>query len=183
MAVPRRPPRIEHGGVVTDEQAALAATLGVAIVTQPGFMPELGVQMQESMGPKRTPLIHRHKGLLKAGVMVAGSSDRPVATGRPLSIIQSMVDRLAGDGSVVGPEERVSVRDAFWTYTVGSAQTTGMADRKGMLKPGFLGDVVVLSGDPLHGTVESIAGLEVLHSVVGGQVTLNNGKTQSLHTR
>ena len=177
------PHRIEHGGVVTDEQAALAATLGVAIVTQPGFMPELGVQMQESMGPKRTPLIHRHKGLLKAGVMVAGSSDRPVATGRPLSIIQSMVDRLAGDGSVVGPEERVSVRDAFRTYTVGSAQTTGMADRKGMLKPGFLGDVVVLSGDPLHGTVESIAGLEVLHSVVGGQVTLNSGKTQSLHTR
>lgn len=176
------PHRIEHGGVVTDEQAVLAARLGVAIVTQPGFMPELGVQMQESMGPKRTPLIHRHQGLLNAGVMVAGSSDRPVATGRPLSIIQSMVDRLAADGSVVGPEERVSVRDAFWTYTVGSAQTTGMADRKGMLKPGFLGDVVVLSGDPLHGSVESIAELDVVHTVVGGGVTLKNGETQSLHT-
>lgn len=46
-----------------------------------------------------------------------------------------------------------------------------------MLKPGFLGDVVVLSGDPLYGTVESIAQLEVLHTVVGGEVTLKNGKT------
>jgi predicted amidohydrolase YtcJ len=71
---PRIPHRIEHGGVVTDEQAARAAALGVAIITQPGFMPELGIQMREAMGPTRSPLIHRHRGLMKHGVMVAGSS-------------------------------------------------------------------------------------------------------------
>jgi predicted amidohydrolase YtcJ len=173
------PHRIEHGGVVTDEQAVLAARLGVAIVTQPGFMPELGVQMRDAMGPRRTPLIHRHQGLMDAGVMVAGSSDRPVATGRPLSILQSMVDRLAADGSVVGPAERVSVEDALWTYTVGSAQTTGMAHRKGMLRPGFLGDVVVLSGNPLQNTGQSLAELDVLHTVMGGQMTLRDGALTS----
>jgi predicted amidohydrolase YtcJ len=135
--------------------------------------------MRDSMGPRRTPLIHRHQGLLDAGVMVAGSSDRPVATGRPLSIIQSMVDRLAADGSLVGPAERVSVQDALWTYTVGSAQTTGMADRKGMLRPGFLGDVVVLSGNPLQNTGQSLAELDVLHTVMDGQVTVRDGALTS----
>jgi predicted amidohydrolase YtcJ len=180
---PTIPHRIEHGGVVTDEQARRAAQLGVAIVTQPGFMPELGVQMSEAMGPERTPLIHRHQGLLDAGVMVAGSSDRPVATGRPLSIIQSMVERLAADGSVVGPQERVSIKDALWSYTLGSAQTTGMAHRKGQLRPGFLGDVVVLSGDPLRCPTDEIAGLDVVHTIVGGHFTLKDGEVHQLPHR
>lgn len=172
---PLIPHRIEHGGVVTDAQAARAAALGVAIITQPGFMPELGVQMAQAMGEERTALIHRHQGLIAAGVMVGGSSDRPVATGRPLEIIHAMVDRRASDGAIIGPQERVSVHDAFWTYTVGSAQATGQADRKGMLKPGYLADMVVLSKNPLDDEVAAIRDIDVVHTLVGGHFTLRDG--------
>jgi len=170
------PHRIEHGGVVTNEQAAQAAALGVAIVTQPGFMPELGVQMAASMGPKRTPLIHRHQTFLDHGVMVAGSSDRPVATGRPLDIIPSMMDRLAADGQVIGPDERVSARDALWTYTVGSARTTGFGAKKGILAPGYLADCVVLDTDILNATPDAIRAASVTHTIVGGEMVLANGE-------
>ncbi len=163
------PHRIEHGGIVTDEQAALAAHLQVAIVTQPGFMPELGVQMREAMGPDRSPLIHRHQRLMDAGVMVAGSSDRPVATGRPLDIIQSMVDRLDASNTVVGPDERVSIFDAFWAYTVGSAQATGTAGRKGIIAPGYLADLVALSGDPLASGSGPVRDLSVIHTITAGE--------------
>jgi predicted amidohydrolase YtcJ len=169
------PHRIEHGGMVTDEQAAQAAALGVAIITQPGFIPELGVQMSEAMGPTRTPLIHRHRGLLKAGVMVAGSSDRPVATGRPLDIIPSMVDRIAADGSVVGPEERVSIEQALWTYTVGSAQATGSSHNRGKLAEGYLADLVVLDTDVLAATTEEIRNAAVTHTLLGGSFVLKDG--------
>lgn len=177
------PHRIEHGGVVTNDQAAQAAALGVAIVTQPGFMPELGVQMAASMGPTRTPLIHRHQIFLDRGVMVAGSSDRPVATGRPLDIIPSMIDRTAADGSVIGPDERVSAYDALWTYTVGSAQTTGFAHAKGKLAPGYLADFIVLDTDVLHSTPDEIRAATVTHTVVGGQLVLDDGVVQTLHSQ
>jgi hypothetical protein len=138
-------------------------------------MPELGVQMAQAMGEERTSLIHRHQGLIAAGVMVGGSSDRPVATGRPLEIIHAMVDRRASDGAIIGPQERVSVHDAFWTYTVGSAQATGQADRKGMLKPGYLADMVVLSKNPLDDEVAAIRDIDVVHTLVGGHFTLRDG--------
>lgn len=165
---PRMPHRIEHGGVVTDEQVRQAAHLGVAIITQPGFMPELGRQMREAMGPSREASIHRHASLLEAGVIAAGSSDRPVATGRPLDIIQSMVRREDQGGVVVGPDERVSVDQALWTYTVGSARATGTSRDRGMLQPGMLADFVELSADPREVAQEEISRIEVVRTWVDG---------------
>jgi len=163
------PHRIEHGGVVTDTQVAQAARLGVAIVTQPGFMPELGVQMRAAMGSHREGLIHRHRALLDAGAMATGSSDRPVATGVPLEIIQSMVLRLDSEGVVVGPDERVTIEQALWSYTVGSAQATGSAHSRGMLAPGMHADYVVLARDPLDTPVEELSAIGISGTVVGGQ--------------
>jgi len=165
---PRMPHRIEHGGVVTDRQVTQAAHLGVAIITQPGFMPELGRQMREAMGPAREATIHRHRSLLDAGVIAAGSSDRPVATGRPLDIIQSMVRREDQSGVVVGPDERVSVEQALWTYTVGSARATGTSRDRGMLAPGMLADFVELSADPREVATEEISQIQVVRTWVDG---------------
>jgi len=165
---PARPHRIEHGGVVTDSQVLEAARLGVGIVTQPGFMPELGVQMRQAMGTEREATIHRHRSLLDAGVLAGGSSDRPVATGVPLEIIQSMVERRDSSGTVVGANERVSIEQALWTYTVGSAQVTGTGHERGSLAPGMLADYVVLAQDPLSTATEDLSSIDVGATVIGG---------------
>ena len=166
---PRIPHRIEHGGVVTDEQVTQAAKLGVGIVTQPGFMKELGVQMREAMGPGREAILHRHKSLLDAGVLAGGSSDRPVATGVPLEIMQSMVLRQDATGYVIGEAERVSAYEALWTYTVGSAQVTGLSDRRGSIAPGKVADWVVLDKDILTTPPESLPDIQVVSTWVGGK--------------
>jgi len=168
---PPLPHRIEHGGVVTDEQVTQAARLGVGIVTQPGFMPALGVQMREAMGPARERFLHRHKSLLEAGVLTGGSSDRPVATGVPLEVIHSMVTRLDATGYVVGEKERVSVKEALWTYTVGSSQVTGTSHRRGSIEVGKVADWVVLDKDILHSPVDDIPDIRVVETRVGGQQT------------
>ena len=165
---PAIPHRIEHGGVVTDAQVAQAAGLGVAIVTQPGFMPALGVQMREAMGQAREPLLHRHKSLLDAGVLAGGSSDRPVATGTPLEVMSSMVLRQDATGYVVAPNERVSVYEALWSYTQGSAQVTGVAGRRGSIEPGKVADFVVLDKDILTTPPEALPGIQVQETWVGG---------------
>ena len=165
---PPVPHRIEHGGVVTDSQVLQAARLGVAIVTQPGFMPTLGVQMREAMGPKREAFLHRHKSLLAAGVLAGGSSDRPVATGTPLEVMSSMVLRQDATGYVVAPNERVSVYEALWSYTQGSAQVTGVSHRRGSLEPGKVADFVVLAKDILTTPPESLPDIQVRETWVGG---------------
>jgi predicted amidohydrolase YtcJ len=71
------PHRIEHGGVVTDLQVTQAAGLGVAIVTQPGFMPTLGVQMREAMGPQRERFLHHHKSLLDNDILATDPQSLP----------------------------------------------------------------------------------------------------------
>ena len=165
---PAIPHRIEHGGVVTDAQVAQAAGLGVAIVTQPGFMPTLGVQMREAMGQTREAFLHRHKSLLDAGVLAGGSSDRPVATGTPLEVMSSMVLREDATGYVVAPHERVSVYEALWSYTQGSAQVTGVSDRRGSIEPGKVADFVVLDKDILTTPPEALPDIQVLQTWVGG---------------
>ena len=166
---PPVPHRIEHGGVVTDDQVVQAARLGVAIVTQPGFMPTLGVQMREAMGPQREAFLHRHKSLLDAGVLAGGSSDRPVATGTPLEVMSSMVLREDADGYVVAPQERVGVFEALWSYTQGSAQVTGVSHRRGSIQPGKVADFVVLDKDILTTPPESLPDIQVMETCVGGR--------------
>ncbi len=165
---PRIPHRIEHGGMVTDQQVEQAARLGVAIVTQPGVMPTLGVQMREAMGQTREAFLHRHQSLLDAGVLAGGSSDRPVATGTPLEVMSSMVLREDATGYVVAPHERVSVYEALWTYTQGSAQVTGVSDRRGSIEPGKVADFVVLDKDILTAPPEALPTIQVLETWVGG---------------
>lgn len=166
---PPVPHRIEHGGVVTDDQVVQAARLGVAIVTQPGFLPTLGVQMREAMGPRREAFLHRHKSLLDAGVLAGGSSDRPVATGTPLEVMSSMVLRTDATGYIVAPHERVSAFEALWSYTVGSAQVTGSAHRRGRITPGMVADWVVLDKDILATSPDNLPDIQVTETWVGGK--------------
>ena len=89
--------------------------------------------------------------------------------------MQAMVERLDAEGQVVGPDERVSASQALWSYTVGSAQTTGTQQTRGALAPGMLADYVVLDADPLEVPTEQIGSISVLDTVVDGESVLSRG--------
>lgn len=165
----RMPHRIEHGGVVSDAQVAQAAALGVCIVPQPGFINAFGEQMTKAIGTARSQHSYRVRSILESGMPVAGSSDRPVATGDPFQIMQAFVSRSYGDGLVYGPHERVDPRTALACYTRGSAAVTGSARSKGQITPGYLADLAILDSNPLEVDPNNIARISVLATVVGGQ--------------
>jgi predicted amidohydrolase YtcJ len=83
--------------------------------------------------------------------------------------MQAMVERVDSEGVIVGRDERVSIYDALWTYTVGSAQTTGSSGSKGMLAPGMWADYVVLGSDPVETPTENLSQIQVRQTVVGGE--------------
>ncbi|MFK0038249.1 amidohydrolase [Paenarthrobacter sp. NPDC090517] len=164
------PNRIEHGGVVRPEQLDRIAAAGIVLVPQPHFITEFGDGMARLLGPKRTLWSYPGKSLLTRGVVLPGSSDRPVSNGRPLDVIQSFVERLTPTGEVYGPAERITAAEALAAYTTGSAAATGAEDVKGRLSPGYLADLVFLNQDPTKVVPSAIGATQVLATMVGGEI-------------
>ena len=166
---PEMPHRIEHGGVVRADQIERLAKNNIVVAPQPRFIPEFGGIMAEMLGEERTKLAYPAKRLLEAGMILPGSSDRPVADGEPLKVIQAFVQRTTENGTDFGPEEIITVDDALYAYTAGSAAATGWAGRKGQIAPGQLADLVVLADDPREVDPDTISDIQILATMVGGE--------------
>lgn len=170
FGAPAMPHRVEHGGVVRDEQVVRMAELDVVMATQPNYISAFGESVRERIGEERVQLSYPAGRLLRAGLVLPGSSDRPVAGGRPLDVIQDFVLRRTEAGKDYGPEsERLTVEEALHAYTVGSAEATGWGGYKGQLVSGQFADFVVLSDDPRAVPSDAIAEIEVVATVVGGR--------------
>jgi len=179
---PRPDPRhrIEHFAVVQPRQVARAAELGVIAVPQGRFATELGDGMLAAVGPARHGWLYRQRSLLEAGMVLPGSSDRPVVTGAPLLGIADMVNRRTASGAPFNPGEALTAEQALRAYTWGSAYASRQEHVKGSIAPGLLADLVVLSEDPTAVGPERIAGLTVLATIVGGQPRYDSGALDGL---
>jgi predicted amidohydrolase YtcJ len=76
--------RIEHFAASRQDQVKLASERAVVAVPQGRFSTELGDGMMAAVGPERSAWLYRQRSLLEAGLVLPGSSDRPVVAGAPL---------------------------------------------------------------------------------------------------
>ena len=167
---PRARPRhrIEHFAAARPDQVARAAKLGVIAVGQGRFASELGDGMLAAVGAQRAGWLYRQRSLLDAGLVLPGSSDRPVASGAPLLGIHDMVNRRTATGAPFNAAEAITPAEALRAYTWGSAYAAKQERTKGSITPGKLADFAVLSEDPTVVAHDRIAGLEVLATFVDG---------------
>jgi predicted amidohydrolase YtcJ len=170
-AHPRPDPRhrLEHCTMIDDELLSWMARLGVMALPFGSYLWQHGEKLQPFYGA-RAARMFAHHSFLKAGVKVAGSSDHPAGLYPPLLGVQSMVTRRTASGDVIGPEEKISLEEAFRMYTVYAAYASGEETLKGRLIPGSLADMVVLARDPWETPPEEISQIGVDFTVVGGRV-------------
>ena len=168
---PRRDPRhrIEHFAAARPDQVARAAALGVLPVGQGRFATELGEGLLAAVGKDRQPWLYRQRSLIDAGVVLSGSSDRPVVTGAPLLGIHDMVNRRTASGAPFNAGEAVTAGEAVRAYTWGSAYASKAEHVKGSVEAGKLADFTVLSEDPTAVSPGRIAGLEVIATIIDGE--------------
>ncbi len=160
--------RIEHCGMTRPEDVARIAALGVIPVPQGRFISEIGDGMLRAVGD-RYPNCYRLKSFLDAGIVLPGSSDRPVVNGHPLAGIHDMVNQRTGQGQDFNPQERLSPEEALRAYTAGSAYAAFDEQDKGRLSVGQLADLTVLDQDITEIDPEGIVETQVLATMVGGQ--------------
>lgn len=108
-----------------------------------------------------------YRTLAEAGVKLAFASDWPVADVNPLRSIQAAVTRQPYEGA---QDERLSLHEVLAGYTLGGAWATHTEDRKGMLKPGYLADVVVLDGDIETTPPHQIGAMDIAATICGGRI-------------
>ena len=162
--------RIEHCGIVGDDDLERIRRLGVIPVPQGRFVHELGDGMAAALGPERVLQCYRQRSFLDRGIPLPGSSDRPVVQGAPLLGIADLVLRRTASGAAFSPGEALTPLQALHAWTLGSAHAAFEEHRKGSLVPGKLADFAVLSDDLTVVDPEQIAEISVLATVVGGHV-------------
>ncbi|OGO07060.1 MAG: hypothetical protein A2Z76_01910 [Chloroflexi bacterium RBG_13_56_8b] len=140
------------------------------MVTQPAFIYQNGERYLATVPAERQRWLYRIKSFIDAGLMVAGSSDSPVAPDNPLLGIYAAVTRRAESGQELLPQEAISVQQALAIYTTNAAYASFEEDSKGAIAPGKLADMVVLSADPLRSPPERLKDIRVEMTIIGGGV-------------
>ena len=101
------------------------------------------------------------------------ATDWPVSPLPPLSCIGDAMTRQPWADDM--PDHRLGLHATLAAYTRTSAWVEYMEDRKGVLKPGYLADVVLLSGDIEATDPASIAALSPVLTICDGRVTFEAG--------
>ncbi|MGL4512660.1 MAG: amidohydrolase [Lacipirellulaceae bacterium] len=167
--------RIEHASVVNAAILDRVKRLGVVLAPH-SYIWEHGDKM-EAYGPQRWGWMHPNGAAMRLGIPVAGNSDSPVSAAIPLLRIQDMVTRTSAEGKTYGPEQRVTVEQAIYAWTAGSAYASFADDRVGKITPGLLADFVVLSEDPRRVAPGKIKDVQVELTAVGGDVLYDQKAT------
>lgn len=162
--------RVEHAQHLLPEDVARFARLGVIPSLQPHHKADDGRYAEAALGHKRCASSYAFRSLLDSGAKLCFGSDWPVVTLSPFAGIATAVDARTLDGRVWFPEQSITAEQALTAYTVTPAFATYREDRLGMLEPGKLADVVILSQDVLRIEPERIPATEATCTIVGGRV-------------
>ena len=164
--------RIEHVEIVHPSDIGRFAELGVVCSMQPLHAPGDGRQLEPFLryvGKERLVHAWAWQTLRRTGAPMAFSSDWSVVPIDPLLGIQAAVTRQPIFPGAA--EERQSLHDAIAGYTTGGAFCEFAETEKGVLKPGALADITMLSGDIEAVPAEEINSLKVLRTICGGETT------------
>ena len=86
-----------------------------------------------------------------------------------LETVWCAVNRFTKNGRVLGPELRISVREALKAVTVNAAYQYFEENKKGSIAPGRRADFVILSDNPLCVPPDRLRDIWVEETVKDGQ--------------
>ncbi|PTM93508.1 amidohydrolase [Mycoplana dimorpha] len=165
--------RIEHIEVVHPADIRRFAETGTVASMQPTHPPgNAGLPMEPYLsyiGEERWPYAFAWRTLVDAGAKIVFATDWPVSPLDPMSCIHDAMTRKTWKEGL--PDQRLTLTETLAAYTRTGAWVEFMEDRKGMLKEGYLADLVVLSGDVERTAYEDLASVRPLVTICDGRIT------------
>jgi predicted amidohydrolase YtcJ len=175
--------RIEHAQHLRPSDIQRIARSGVIASMQPYHAIDDGRWAEKRIGPERIKTTYAFRSLLDAGAHLAFGSDWTVAPLDPILGIYAAVTRRTLDGKHPEgwvPEQKITVEEALRAYTTGNAYGVFAERKRGMLKPGYLADVTILSQDLTAIPPEQIEHVAVQATVAGGNIVFEAAGPQAV---
>jgi predicted amidohydrolase YtcJ len=129
--------------------------------------------VEDRIGKERMKNSYAFKTMLKKGLHIGIGTDCPVEALDVMPSIYCAVTRKDLKGYPEGgwmPEQKLTVEEAVYNYTMGSAYASFEENLKGSITEGKLADMVVLSEDIFEVEVDKIKDIEVDMTLLGGKI-------------
>lgn len=165
--------RSEHAQILIEPDIKRFAELGVIPSMQPTHCITDKLFAEKRIGTERCRWAYAWRSLADNGAMPAFGTDYPVEPLNPMEGLYAAVtrkDRKGEEGEGWFPQEKVTMEQAITYYTLGSAYAQFMEDRKGMIKAGYLADIIIVNADLLNLPENEIMKTKVDYTITGGKV-------------
>jgi predicted amidohydrolase YtcJ len=169
--------RDEHSQTLQLSDIPRFSELGVIASMQPTHCISDKRFYEKRIGTERSKGAYAWRSLLNTGAMLAFGTDYQVEPLNPMEGLYAAVtrkDRLGEEGEGWFPEQKLTMEEAIKYYTLGSAYAQFMEDRKGMIKPGYLADIVIVDKDLLTIPENEIMKTKVDYTIVGGKIVYSS---------
>ncbi|HSI18541.1 MAG TPA: amidohydrolase [Sphingomonas sp.] len=164
--------RIEHIETLMPADLPRFAGLGVLASMQPTHAPGGAYPLEpisSMIGRERMKTAYAWQTIRQTGARLVFASDWPVAPLDPLLGIKTAMTRTPAFAGA--PDERQSLADSIAGFTTDGAFTEFSEARKGVLKPGAMADLVILSGDIEATEPGDIDTMKAALTVCDGRIT------------
>jgi predicted amidohydrolase YtcJ len=169
-------PRMEHAQVVSPQDWARFAQLGVVPSMQPVHLTSDMPWAGERLGAERLRGAYAWKSLAPDLTQLAFGSDFPVESPDPLAGLYSARTRaIARSPKTFEPSTALTGAQALAAFTQGAAYAVGAEAHLGRLSPGYRCDVTVLSVDPVACEPQALQQARVLHTIIDGRLVYTRG--------
>jgi hypothetical protein len=165
--------RIEHAQTLQNSDIPRFVQLGIIPSMQPTHCITDKRFYEKRVGIERCREAYVWRSLINEGSILAFGTDYQVEPLNPMEGLYAAVtrkDRLGEPGDGWFPEQKLTMEEAIKYYTYGSAYAQFMDDRKGMIRKGYLADIVIVDKDLLTIPENEIMKTKVDYTIVGGKV-------------
>jgi hypothetical protein len=161
--------RIEHAQVLLPADFDRFAKLHIIASMQPSHLLTDMNWAEARLGPERAKYAYAWRSFLNHNVTLAFGTDYPVESISPFRGLYSAITRQNEAGTqTFQPQEKLTINEAIYAYTQGSAFAQFAEHQKGRLEPGFLADIAVLDRDITKASPQDLLHTRVLRTIVGG---------------
>jgi predicted amidohydrolase YtcJ len=172
--------RIEHASIVRPEQVKKMAKLGVCVSVQPHFTIS-DWWIESRVGKERVLWAYPFRSMIKSKVKVGFSTDSPVEPLNPWETVYAAVTRGEDtDFSNYSSKEKLSLKEALFCYTIGSAYLLFEEKNVGSLEEGKYADFIVINKDPFEVDLEELKNMKTLMTVVAGKIMYKSPKLKDI---
>jgi predicted amidohydrolase YtcJ len=165
--------RIEHAQILIKEDILRFKALNVIASMQPTHCITDKNFAEKRLGTDRCHGAYAWKTLLNSGAHLAFGTDWPIEPLNPMQGLYAAITRkdIKGeDGQGWFPEEKLTLEEALYLYTHGAAYAEWMEERKGLIKPGMLADVIVFDSDLFSIPALDLLKTKIRYTIVGGKI-------------